>query len=173
MEPTREDVQELVVALFTVAAGMERARRRIRTANALAVLQIVASGRVRPSDIAIALGVHQSSITRQVRALEQAGQVRLAADPGDGRAYFVNLTDAGRDELGRLTELGLDRFAAFVADWDAEEVRTLARLLTRLEHSKAALTQPERPTGGPQRRGPTDHRGDAASGVTGSVPAET
>lgn len=153
MKPSREDVAQLVVALFTVTAGMDRARRQIHTANTLAVLQIAATrDGVRPSEIAAALGMHQSSVTRQVQVLEDAGQVLVTADPDDGRAYFVSLTDAGRDELGRLTKAGLDRFTAFVADWDAEEVRTLARLLTRFEHSKTALARSEQRSTGRRRQ---------------------
>ena len=38
------------------------------------------------------------------------------ANDGDGRSCLVSLTDEGRHELVRLREIGLDRFALFVAD---------------------------------------------------------
>ena len=144
MGPTKADVEAMVTALFTVTGGLERARRKKRDAARLAVLQVVAQGeRVRPSDVAGALEVHPSQVTRQVKALEDSGHVHVEADPADRRSCFVSLTDEGRAEVGRLTEVGLARFAKFVADWDAADVRALTRLLTEFERSKAAVAADE------------------------------
>jgi DNA-binding MarR family transcriptional regulator len=144
--PTRQDVEQLVAALFAVTSGLERARRQIPAAAALSVLQVLAwadrntpARQVRPKDIATALGVHRSAVTHQLQALEETGQVSLTVDPADRRSWFVALTNSGRTELDRLTTIGLDRFAAFVADWDAQEVRTLTRLLIKFETSKAEV----------------------------------
>jgi hypothetical protein len=46
-----------------------------------------------------------------------------------------------------LQQVGIDRFALFVADWEPEEVRTLTALLTKLEYSKAAAVRRERSGG--------------------------
>ncbi|SHK94846.1 DNA-binding transcriptional regulator, MarR family [Streptomyces yunnanensis] len=139
----------LAFAVNTVAAGVERARRRIPEAASLAVLQVlgwaereVPDKAVRPSDLASALEVHRSAITHQLKTLQQAGHVTLTTDPADRRSSIVTLTDSGRHELDRLAEQGLDRFTAFVADWDAADVRTLADLLTRFEESKARVGNP-------------------------------
>ena len=144
--PTRQDVEQLVAALFAVTSGLERAQRQIPDAAALSVLQVLAwadrnppAQQVRPKDIATALGVHRSAVTHQLQALEEAGQVTLTVDPADRRSWFVTLTDTGRAELERLTSIGMDRFAAFVADWDAQEVRTLTFLLVKFEASKAEV----------------------------------
>ena len=135
-----------MAALFAVTSGLERARRQIPDAAALSVLQVLAwaerqepAQQVRPKDIATALGVHRSAVTHQLQALEEDGQVTLSVDPADRRSWFVALTDTGRGELERLTTIGLDRFAAFVADWDAQEVRTLTRLLVKFDASKAEV----------------------------------
>lgn len=144
MGPTKADVEALVAALFTVTGGLERARRKKRDAARLAVLQVVAWGeRVRPSDVAGALEVHPSQVTRQVKALEDSGHVHVEADPADRRSCFVSLTEDGRAEVARLTEVGLTRFAKFVAEWDAADVRELTRLLTEFERSKAAVAEEE------------------------------
>ena len=144
--PTRQDVEQLVAALFTVTSGLERARRQIPDAAALSALQVLAwaerqepAQKVRPKHIATALGVHRSAVTHQLQALEEAGQVTLTVDAADRRSWFVALTDVGRHELDRLTTIGMDRFALFVADWDAQEVRTLTRLLVKFEASKAEV----------------------------------
>lgn len=149
MSINHEDVQRLVAALFVVSNGLERARRRNPAAGTLALLHILASReQVRPSEMAAELGVHQSSITRQVQALERAGQVELTMDPDDRRSYFVSLTPDGRRELERLNEIGLGRFAKFVAGWDPEDVRALTRLLVKFEESKNKVARGEQRSSG-------------------------
>jgi DNA-binding MarR family transcriptional regulator len=159
--PTRQDVEQLVAALFAVTSGLERARRQIPDAAALSVLQVLAwaerqqpAQQVRPKNIATALGVHRSAVTHQLQALEEAGQVTLTIDPADRRSWFVALTDTGRAELDRLTTVGMDRFALFVADWDAHEVRTLTRLLVKFEASKAQVGRRVPPSRTRRRRPP-------------------
>jgi DNA-binding MarR family transcriptional regulator len=152
-KPTRSDVQDMVVALFTTKAGLDRARRRSKGASALAVLQVLEHrDGVRPSEIAATLQVHASFVTRQVQELEEAVLVAVRADGADGRSCLVALTEQGQQELQRLREIGLARFASFVADWDATEVCELTRLLTKLEASKAAVSQRERRTARPNWR---------------------
>jgi len=148
MPPTTRDVEDLVTALFTVADGLRRARRRIPDAAALSVLQMLTwaerhhPGRpVHPSDLATALDVHRSAVTRHLQALERSGHITLTADQADGRSWVVSLTGSGRAEVDRLTRVGLDRFATVVADWDAADVQTLARLLTRFARSQAEVAQ--------------------------------
>jgi DNA-binding MarR family transcriptional regulator len=148
MSPTAEDVQELVNALFAVSSGLERARRRNPAAGKLALLYFLASReQMRPSEVAAELGVHQSSVTRQVQALERDGQVEVTMDPYDRRSYLISLTPAGRAELDRLNQIGLGRFAKFVATWDPEDVRALTRLLWQFEESKSEVVRGEQRAG--------------------------
>jgi DNA-binding MarR family transcriptional regulator len=134
----------MVVALFTLIAGTERARRQKKAAAALDLLQVIAAGEaMRPSDIADQRLVHRSLVTRQLRELEDAGYVQFAADPQDGRSWLVALTPAGCDEMRRLREIGLDRFAMFVADWQPGEVQQLTALLERLTASMAGVAERE------------------------------
>ena len=149
MAPSKADVTAMVAALFTLTGGLERARRQRRAAGTLSLLQLITDrGAIRPSEIADLQGVHPSLVTRQVRELEGAGHVRVAADPADGRSCLVTLTPAGADGLKRLTQVGLDRFALFVADWQPGDVRRLTALLDKLRHSIAAVAaQEQRPAG--------------------------
>jgi DNA-binding MarR family transcriptional regulator len=130
----------MVAALMTTVQNIERAKRRGLASELVALQAIAAHKRVQPSTLSGELGLHQSSVTRQIQALERAGRVKVTANPADGRSCFVELTGKGRAELGRLTQFGLKRFEMFVADWDASEVRTLARLLEKFEKSKAEAT---------------------------------
>ena len=153
-------MQSVVVALFTLTAGLERARRQKKAAGALSLLQVIA-GRdgIRPSEIADLQLVHPSLVTRQVRELEDAGYVQVSGDPADARSWLVALTPAGRAEMRRLQQVGLDRFALFVAGWEPGEVRTLAALLDKLRTSIAAVGKREqRPPARRERPRAADRR---------------
>jgi len=144
MQPNLEDVKQMVVALFGLIASLKRAQKDNQPANQLALLQVIAAHRqVRPSELAEELGVNQSSITRQVQALEDEGDVIVSADPKDQRACLIRLSEPGQNKLYDLTQIGLDRFSKFIANWDAEEVRTLTRLLLKLEQSKTEVAARE------------------------------
>ena len=150
MPPNDNDVHSMVVALFTLNAGLERARRQRKGASTLSLLQVIDDHeQIRPSDIAELQQVHPSLVTRQVRELEDRGYVEVIADPADGRSYLVSLTPAGSQELGRLLEFGLRRFALFVKNWEPDQVRTLTELLQKLQTSMAAVSAREqRPPAG-------------------------
>ena len=160
-------MQSMVVALFTLTAGLERARRQKKAAGALSLLQVIA-GRdgIRPSEIADLQLVHPSLVTRQVQELEDAGYVQVSGDPADGRSWLVALTPAGRDEMRRLQQVGLDRFALFVAGWEPGEVQALAALLDKLRTSMAAVggreprppARRERPRAADRRRRAERHQ---------------
>jgi DNA-binding MarR family transcriptional regulator len=143
--PDKRDVESMVVALFTLIAGIDRATRLSKGASTLSLLQVVAGHEaIRPSEIADIVHVHPSLVTRQVRELERMGYVEVRSDPADRRASLVSVTSAGADEVRLLQQMGLERFATFVADWDPEEVRMLRSLLEKLEQSKAAVGESER-----------------------------
>jgi DNA-binding MarR family transcriptional regulator len=146
VRPRRENVRAMVTALFVTNAALDRARRQKTGVATLSLLQVVAaSPDIRPSDIASAQGVHPSQVTRQIRELEGIGLVQVNADPTDKRSCRVSVTRAGAGEVKNLTEVGLDRFASFVADWDRDEVRMLTSLLEKLEASKAAIAARHHP----------------------------
>jgi DNA-binding MarR family transcriptional regulator len=164
MAPGRDDVQSMVVALFTVISGVDRARREKKSAAALDLLQVIAASEgLRPSDIADHRFVHRSLVTRQLRELEDAGYVQFAEDPRDGRSWLVALTPAGRAEMLRLQNVGLARFTMFVADWQPGEVRQLTALLDKLAASMAAVTDQESQAARSER-GPRSRAGRARAG---------
>ena len=145
MKATRDDVLAMVGALFTLISRLDRAKRQRRGASTLDLLQIIGSeSGIRPSDIAVRRAVHPSLVTRQMTELEEAGYVAVTRDPDDRRAWRAALTASGEAEMTRLQGIGTDRFAHFVDDWDAGEVRTLATLLEKLTTSMAAVDQRER-----------------------------
>lgn len=164
--PSKADVQSMAAALFTVNAGLERARRQRKGASTLTLLQVIANGEpVRPSEIADLQVVHPSLITRRVRELEDAGYVEVSTNPKDARSFLVRITPAGIDELDRLTRVGLDRFGRFVASWEPGEVRMLGSLLTRLHADMVVLNQREKLAAGGHRHLRTRDRAKRADHV--------
>ncbi|NUP19542.1 MAG: MarR family transcriptional regulator [Streptomyces sp.] len=138
MRPSENDVQQMVTALLQLSDGIERARRQRPGAGLLRTLQLLAAKEpARTSDLAQELGVHQSSVTRQIQTLVSQGLVRATTDQNDRRASPITITEDGRRELARLEAVGRSRWMQFTADWDAEEVRTLERLVTKLRASIA------------------------------------
>jgi DNA-binding MarR family transcriptional regulator len=149
MPAEEEDLRIVVSALARIGDNLRRAPGRAVDPTRQAILQAAATrGPVRPSEIAADLALHQSSIARQTRALEDAGFVSVAADPDDRRSCLISLTERGWGEVDAAARMGVARFGAFVADWSGEDVHTLAVLLTRLEESAASVRAKERKPGG-------------------------
>ncbi len=133
MQATREEVGSLAVSVMALTDRMSRARAQLIDRTSLGVLRIAATRNgVRPTEIADELHVHPSSVTRHVQALAEAGKLAVRADPGDGRASLVEITQAGLRDLWQMYERGVDGFGQAVADWAPDDVRALTAGLRRL-----------------------------------------
>ena len=144
-----EQIAAVIAPLYALATGMNRVIADKPQVNRLAVLQAVLyAKRIRPSEIAEALGIRPSQVTRQVQNLEAEGLVAVASNPDDRRSWIVSLTDPGRSEIDRLNEIGMSKWRGFLTDWDPDEVDALARLLDKLR-TTIADSKPSPP---PRRR---------------------
>jgi DNA-binding MarR family transcriptional regulator len=93
-------------------------------------------GRLRRVDLAAALHVSQSSVTRMTEPMEKIGLVRREADPRDARVAYVVLTEAGIERLRDAEDtLGQASERIFDDRWTPEEIESLSALLGRLAHS--------------------------------------
>ncbi|RJO78394.1 MarR family transcriptional regulator [Nocardia panacis] len=140
MEANKKQVSELAGMTARFAEAMRQGASRAFDPVRVGVLTLaVQSGPLRAGEIAERLDALPSSVTRHVRALVDSGLARTAPDPADGRAVLVEATDAGRAELEQFTDIGEEIFGAVIADWSAEDVVALTRLLDRLIESWAAV----------------------------------
>jgi DNA-binding MarR family transcriptional regulator len=89
-------------------------------------------------ELAAACALDQSTTSRAVSAFVQDGLVRRVADPHDGRASFLELTDEGRDAMRRANELYATLLADALRDWTREDVELLGALLRRFVQSLVA-----------------------------------
>ncbi|MFH8337974.1 MarR family winged helix-turn-helix transcriptional regulator [Streptomyces sp. AM6-12] len=91
-------------------------------------------GRMRRVDLAEALGLTASGVTRALAPLERIGLVTREPDARDARVAYASLTGTGRTRLTEMLataeETAEDLFTA--PAWREEEIPLLASLLTRL-----------------------------------------
>jgi DNA-binding MarR family transcriptional regulator len=88
-------------------------------------------GPVTVTELVAVLGVDQPRASRlAARAVDEGFLVRQA-DPADGRRTRLSLTALGNRQLGVIHEARQRVFAQAMADWQAEDRETFARLLTR------------------------------------------
>jgi DNA-binding MarR family transcriptional regulator len=103
----------------------------LSAASTLARLQRF--GALRLTDLAERERITQPSMTALVNRLESQDLVRRNADPSDGRAVLVEVTDAGRVALARRAEARVGTLAADLADLDDADLRTLVEALPAID----------------------------------------
>ncbi len=86
---------------------------------------------VRLSELAHVLGVDVSTISRQVATLEHRGLVSRAADPADGRAVRLELTEPGQQYLAKLSTAWHEIVAEAIADWQPRDVARFSAMIDR------------------------------------------
>ncbi len=97
--------------------------------------QLADEGPQRLGALASAFGLDPSTITRQVRALEDNGLAVRSADPQDRRAAILDLSDEGRDALTRTREYRRGRLEAVISTWSDQDRTEFARLLEQFNTS--------------------------------------
>jgi DNA-binding MarR family transcriptional regulator len=86
---------------------------------------------MRSSDLASAMHLDQSTVSRHLAHLESAGLVTRSPDPADRRAHHVAATAKGREQAREVISSRVQDFEVVVDAWSARDRSELARLLTR------------------------------------------
>jgi DNA-binding MarR family transcriptional regulator len=89
-------------------------------------------GALRLSSLAESLDLDASTVSRQVRQLEDRGLLERTRDPDDGRASRVSLTEQGKERLVAGAERRRALVGSLLEDWPPEDREHLRHLLTRL-----------------------------------------
>ena len=100
---------------------------------AFAVLAMLRHGAAsRPSELASAVRLDLSTVSRHVQTLEAEGYLVKVRDRRDGRSCRLKATAAGRAAIDRATARRVELFRRATAHWAPQDLRTLVELLTRL-----------------------------------------
>jgi DNA-binding MarR family transcriptional regulator len=101
--------------------------------EALIRLSHAEDGRMRRVDLAQALVLTPSGVTRLLDGLERAGLVQKATCQSDARVTYAVLTRKGRKRLDKAAKAHIAAVRAlFTERFDDDELADLARLLGRL-----------------------------------------
>ncbi|MET8769951.1 MarR family transcriptional regulator [Streptomyces sp. NPDC004658] len=97
-------------------------------------LEQAPGGRMRRVDLAEALGLTASGVTRGLAPLERIGLVTREPDARDARVAYAALTGTGRRRLAEMRATAEETAAEIFAGpaWPAADIARLADLLTRL-----------------------------------------
>jgi DNA-binding MarR family transcriptional regulator len=134
------------VILRAVNMALEQHGLRYPAYAVLATLR--ASGapfRMSPSRLKETLLLTSGGTSNLLARLERKGWIHRQADPIDGRAVIVELTDAGRALADRAMRDHADIERELVAMFTDEEQRAFASLLNRMMVLNGALTAAPRP----------------------------
>ena len=108
----------------------------MQTAGYLVLRYVMANEPIRSSDVASALSMDKSAVSRQLTVLRDSGIVDTQPDPGDGRATLVVASAKAHERLDEFrVELKSD-YQRVLADWDAAEITDFARLLQKFNSSR-------------------------------------
>jgi len=99
---------------------------------------LLAPDAARPDELG-----NPSTVSRQAAQLVKAGLVRREADPEDGRASRLAITDAGLVACGRLQESRQSWLREVLSQWPAERVATFAGLFEEFNSSVEAHLRQE------------------------------
>ncbi|MFJ9173817.1 MarR family winged helix-turn-helix transcriptional regulator [Streptomyces sp. NPDC102360] len=88
---------------------------------------------MRMMDLADALMVRASHVTRQMRSLEEEGLVATVREPGDDhRVRRISITKDGRDLVSRMEATGQRWLTDALADFTPDELHVTAAVIKRI-----------------------------------------
>lgn len=108
-----------------------------------AILEIGAQGHMAASQLAQALGLEKSSVSRMVRKLVEAGELKEAADGEDGRVKQLALTAKGRHTLATIEAFGRQQVTAALDRMQAPQQQAVSQGLALYARALQAHRQEE------------------------------
>jgi DNA-binding MarR family transcriptional regulator len=134
-----------MLALMTIS---RRLRSRIGASDldpsSVFVLHHVAEkAPLRLSELARCIRLDSSTVSRQVKNLEDLGYLERSGDPDDRRASRVRLTDQGRAVLDGAMRARAALVDSATADWSVQDRDQLTTLMTRLMESVDRVAETE------------------------------
>lgn len=147
-----EHLREIDTALRRITSiGRSRDAGRLRaevagvslTNMAAGILSALnALGPLRATALAEAVDTEAPLVSRELKTLQAQGYVEIVADPSDGRARVVSLTDTGRDVYRKFRTATDNITAHAFRSWDDADLIALRDLLGRVVSDFATTDRP-------------------------------
>jgi DNA-binding MarR family transcriptional regulator len=116
-------------ARATARAGARALDPRLDTTAYPLVSMIGWRGAMRPSELAAALHLDKSTVSRQIDAAARLGLLERVPDPDDARAVTVRLTGQAWGRMEELKKARMERWRSALAEWAPGDITELTRLL--------------------------------------------
>jgi DNA-binding MarR family transcriptional regulator len=101
----------------------------------LLITRLAAEGPLRSSELAEKMQADPSTVSRQVAGLVRDGYVERRADPADGRASQLVVTERGEQFYAEHLRLRNEHYQRMLSDWSDDDCRTFAAMMVRLTAS--------------------------------------
>lgn len=92
-------------------------------------------GPLRVSELVQRVGVDQSTVSRQIRPLEELGLAVRSEDPADRRVAWLDVTEAGRKIMLSVRRRVNRNVEAALASWSPADREAFGKLLERFRQS--------------------------------------
>jgi DNA-binding MarR family transcriptional regulator len=96
------------------------------------LLRLDDTGPVRAAAVVGLTGLDKSTVSRQLGRLEELDLIERVADPSDGRARLIQLTETGASRLASVREDRRRQLRARFESWSTADLHLFATLLERL-----------------------------------------
>ncbi|GAA2335454.1 hypothetical protein GCM10009854_09180 [Saccharopolyspora halophila] len=96
------------------------------------LLMVAADGPLRGMDLADRTGLDKSTVSRQIATLVDLALLERVADPDDGRARLIQLSELGAERLQQVRGERRKHLSGQFATWNTQDLADLARLLNKL-----------------------------------------
>lgn len=130
-----DSAEEAVIGLLMQAGRKLRTRHpedQVDPSTFPLAKMLLHNREMRVSDLAANLDLDASTVSRQIKQLEDKNLVERATDPADGRASLVRLSTYGEEHMRAAFHRRFLRIKAVLDPWSDDDKTHLTILLTRL-----------------------------------------
>ncbi|WP_411680570.1 MarR family winged helix-turn-helix transcriptional regulator [Clostridium thailandense] len=129
------EIEMAVLQRFLASVSTYKKIGNLDRAAYLLLHTIIYDGNTGVKSMADELHLDISTISRQVRGLEEKGYISRIADTSDRRAYFLEVTELGRKEFDYYKQHALMKVSELLKNWSDEECKIFGLLLKKFNHS--------------------------------------
>ena len=130
-----ESPEEAVIVLLMQAGRRLRTRHpedQVDPSTFPLAKQLMCHDGLRLSDLAAKVELDASTVSRQIKQLEDKGIVERTPDPDDGRASLIRITPHGQQIMQAGFRRRFERIKSVLEPWSERDRDRLQELLTRL-----------------------------------------